>query len=349
MKKISIIVPTYNVEKYIAKCLDSLVGQDYKNFDIIVVNDGSPYNEQDIIDEYVLKYPSLVKSIVKENGGYGSALEAGFEASDADYVLICDPDDYLRNDALSILCKNMEKCNADLSIGAKNLIYSDDKSMEYHISYNSEYGIIKNREPYDRDNKNFDIFYFIDPSPHSKLYRRDVVKEISFPHKCSYSDNLLYFYALSKAKTVVYDEEPLAYYLINRVGNTSTDIKPKVIDDHIEVFTRIMEQAKTDNPVFYYRMYEAFLSIYYKIDDIACDHNIKMEKYDDLYNLLFALTDYKNEILECENRYKLNSKTIRRQKEKLLTKETSRKEYNLLIDSRLHPNIINRIKLKVFG
>lgn len=67
--KISIIVPVYNVEKYLEKCLDSLVNQTLKDFEIIVVNDGSPDNSQKIIDSYVQKYPALIKSFIKENRG----------------------------------------------------------------------------------------------------------------------------------------------------------------------------------------------------------------------------------------------------------------------------------------
>ena len=58
--RISVIVPTYNVEKYIGKCLDSLVKQDYDNYDVIVINDGSPFGEQEIIDEYVSQYPDKI-------------------------------------------------------------------------------------------------------------------------------------------------------------------------------------------------------------------------------------------------------------------------------------------------
>ena len=123
--KISIIVPVYNVEKYIGKCLESLVKQDYSNYDILVVNDGSPFNEQAIIDEYVKKYPSIIKSIVKENGGYGSVLQLAFNESDADYILVCDPDDYLADDALSTLISYQKKDDVDLVVGAKNLVYED--------------------------------------------------------------------------------------------------------------------------------------------------------------------------------------------------------------------------------
>ena len=73
MIKVSIIVPVYNVENYIDKCLTSLVNQTLKDIEILVVNDGSPDNSQKIIDKYVKKYPKIVKSFIKENGGQGSA------------------------------------------------------------------------------------------------------------------------------------------------------------------------------------------------------------------------------------------------------------------------------------
>lgn len=349
MKKISIIVPTYNVEKYIAKCLDSLVAQEYPNFDIIIVNDGSPFNEQVIIDEYVKRYPNLVKSIIKENGGYGSALEVGFESSDAEYVLVCDPDDYLEKNALSILYNNLAMTGADLSIGSKNLIYSDDESIEYHKSYNDNYGKIESQKLYKKGEEGYEMFYFIDPSPHSKLYKRSVVKNIKFPYKCSFSDNLLFFYALNKAEKLVYDSRPLSYYLINREGNTSTDVKPKVIDDHIEVFNRILDQVKTTEAIFYYRMYEFYLSIYYKVDVIKGDNSTKLEKYNELYKLLEKLIEHKEDIMYYENIYKINSDVMYKQKEKLLTRDTSKKEYDLLVKFRLNPSLINRIKLKVLG
>ena len=71
--KVSVIVPVYNVEKYVDKCLDSLVNQTLEDIEIIVVNDGSIDNSQKIIDKYIKKYPKKIKSVMKENGGQGSA------------------------------------------------------------------------------------------------------------------------------------------------------------------------------------------------------------------------------------------------------------------------------------
>ena len=84
--KISVIVPVYNVEKYIGKCLDSLVNQTLSDIEIIVVNDGSHDNSQKIIDKYVKRYPDKIKSYIKENGGQGSARNYGLEKANGEYI-----------------------------------------------------------------------------------------------------------------------------------------------------------------------------------------------------------------------------------------------------------------------
>ena len=84
--KLSIIVPVYGVEKYIDKCLNSLVKQSLKEIEIIVVNDGSPDNSQKIIDKYVKKYPEKVQSFIKENGGQGSARNIGIVKAKGEYM-----------------------------------------------------------------------------------------------------------------------------------------------------------------------------------------------------------------------------------------------------------------------
>lgn len=94
MTKISIIVPVYNVEKYIDKCLKSLVNQTLKDIEIIVVNDGSPDNSQKIIDKYVKKYKNI-KSFIKKNGGISDARNYGIKQAKGDYIAFVDSDDYI--------------------------------------------------------------------------------------------------------------------------------------------------------------------------------------------------------------------------------------------------------------
>lgn len=93
--KISVIVPVYNVENYLAKCLDSLVRQTYQNIEILVVNDGSKDHSEHIIQEYAQKYPEKVKPFIKENGGLSDARNFGIDHATGDYLGFVDSDDYV--------------------------------------------------------------------------------------------------------------------------------------------------------------------------------------------------------------------------------------------------------------
>lgn len=93
--KVSVIVPVYNVEKYLEKCLESLVYQTLESLQIIVVNDGSPDNSQTIIDRYVEKYPDKVFGYIKENGGLGDARNYGMQFADGEYIAFVDSDDWV--------------------------------------------------------------------------------------------------------------------------------------------------------------------------------------------------------------------------------------------------------------
>ena len=102
MSKVSVIVPVYNVEKYLEKCLDSLVSQSLKDIEIIVVNDGSPDNSQDIIDKYVKKYENVF-GYKKKNGGLSDARNYGLKKTTGDYIAFIDSDDYISLEMLEIM------------------------------------------------------------------------------------------------------------------------------------------------------------------------------------------------------------------------------------------------------
>lgn len=102
--KFSLIVPVYNVENYLKKCLDSIARQSYNDFEVIVVNDGSPDNSQAIIDEYVKK-DERIKSYIKPNGGLSDARNFGVKKVTGDYILFVDSDDYIEQDLLLNLNK----------------------------------------------------------------------------------------------------------------------------------------------------------------------------------------------------------------------------------------------------
>ncbi|MCI9846281.1 glycosyltransferase family 2 protein [Flavobacterium pectinovorum] len=109
---ISIVVPMYNVEKYIAKCIDSIIGQSYRNIELILVDDGSPDNSGHIADDFSKK-DDRIKVIHKENQGVSIARNLGIEKSIGEYIVFVDGDDYLDPDYVEYMLGIVEKTNAD--------------------------------------------------------------------------------------------------------------------------------------------------------------------------------------------------------------------------------------------
>ena len=173
MVKVSVIVPVYNVEKYIDKCLDSLVNQTLKDIEIIVVNDGSPDNSQEIIDKYVKKYPKKVKSYIKENGGQGSARNLGLESAKGEYISFVDSDDYLDLNMLEEMYNVAKEKDNDIVIC--------DLVDHYLLDDNEEKVIYHNCTKYDS-------VYEVTPSACNKIFRREVIGDLKFLSRLWYED-----------------------------------------------------------------------------------------------------------------------------------------------------------------
>lgn len=134
--KVSIIVPVYNVEIYLRKCLDSLVNQTLDNFEIIVVNDGTKDNSQSIIDEYVSKYPDKVKAFIKENGGLSDARNFGLKKATGDYIGFVDSDDYVEETMFEKLYNKAISNNFDMVMCGVKLVFENNNipSKEVKLS-----------------------------------------------------------------------------------------------------------------------------------------------------------------------------------------------------------------------
>lgn len=252
---ITIIVPVYNVEKYISKCLDSILNQTYKNFEVWVVNDGSPDDSEIIIKKYV-NNDSRVKLITKKNGGYGSVLDYCIKRIKTKYFLICDPDDWLKNTALSKLHLFAEENDLDILVADKYNVYVN-YSLTQYSSVNVNNINITPKIVYSNPVQ-IQLFSFLLVSPHAKLYKTDVAKKIKFPTRVSYSDFLLYIVSLCYAKRVSYYNSALAYYLIDRPGNTTTDNDLEVIKNYLVVWKITLNQilsSKKSTSILLSRMY----------------------------------------------------------------------------------------------
>ncbi len=332
MEKITVVVPIYNVEKYLRKCFDSLLDQTFEEYVIYAVNDGSPDNSKVIIDEYASKYPNKIIAIDKENGGYGSVLQLAISKMKSPYFLICDPDDYLDKNTLSNLYDLASLSDADITIGAKYFIYEGSDDKDYDYAYNREFTTLKPNFVYNHNTKAYDDILFVDPSPHSKLYKTKVAKNISFVNKVGYTDNMLFYLSYLNSNKIIYSDKPYAYYLVDRKGNTMTDVRPKAISAHVSVFKEIVNQHNKEraSDMFYYRMFESFKFIVEQVKRVDGSYDDVSLVIDELYTFLEKLIPYKPRIKK-EYKKHSNAQIIERMKDmRLLDKKASTTEFNRL-------------------
>ena len=293
MDKVAIIVPMYNVEKYVEKCLNSLIKQTYKKIEIYAISDGSPDKSIDIARK-IAKKDDRIKCIEKENGGYGSVLEYAISIIKTKDFLICDPDDWMEQNAIEVLYKEAIKDTLDVVVADKYNVFFETHQTEYCSSSTDFYPIKSNYV----EEKNIGKFSFLKVSPHAKLYKTAIAKEIIFPHKCSYTDFILYLCSLNNAKRVKYIKQPLAYYLLDRPGNTATDFSLKAINNHIIVWNSAYTQLKqTKDDYLIYRLYFEYKMI------IKLYLNYRKNNKKDL-NVSNELNNIKRKIRENSHRIK---------------------------------------------
>ena len=127
MVKVTVVIPVYNVEKYLKKCVDSVITQNFNDFEIILVDDGSTDNSGVLCDDYASKY-EFISVIHQENKGLGGARNTGIEAANGEYILFLDSDDFLAPDCLKICCEKAEQYNCDMVAFKQQAIFEDGNS-----------------------------------------------------------------------------------------------------------------------------------------------------------------------------------------------------------------------------
>ncbi|MCI8280132.1 MAG: glycosyltransferase family 2 protein [Lachnospiraceae bacterium] len=118
MAKISVIVPIYNVEPYIRRCLDSILRQTFQDFEVLCVNDCTPDGSMEIVDEFIERYPGKVRRLDNEkNIGLGASRDRGMQSASGQYLVFFDSDDYVKGDFLEIYIRELERTGADIAVG----------------------------------------------------------------------------------------------------------------------------------------------------------------------------------------------------------------------------------------
>ena len=236
MVKLSIIIPVYNIEDYISKCLESVLNQPFQDYEIICVNDGSTDNSLEVLHSFNDK---RIKVIDKKNEGSGIARNIGLEKAVGEYVFFVDGDDWLEENSLQIILNEADRLKTDILIFG-GLSYYDNKSQNGGYSADKLPKKYFNKVFSSKDIKK-DIFKF--PSTAwTKLYRRDFLQknDIKFQEIKVGQDQLPFFHSMITAGKIALLPQNLYCYRKNRKGAV-TAVKKKKNFSPIYVFYAIEE------------------------------------------------------------------------------------------------------------
>lgn len=201
---ITIIVPVYNVEEYLVRCIESIVNQTYKNLEIILVDDGSVDKSGLICDDYASRDTRIVV-IHKENSGQSAARNQALEIANGQYIAFVDSDDYVTDDYIEYMYSLLMKSSADVVMCGLKKVYTIEEVLDEYPECITEYDAREALENllYQRQ---------IIPSPCCKLYKRELFKEIRYPEGMYYEDLAVIYRILDLCNKVVVSKKQKYFY-----------------------------------------------------------------------------------------------------------------------------------------
>lgn len=232
--KISIIVPIYNVELYLPRCIDSVLSQSFSDFELVLINDGSTDQSGDICDEYATK-DSRIKVIHQDNKGVSYARNRGLDVATGEYIAFVDPDDYIDGRMYEILVRKIEEVKADMAICSfsfvkNSTVMAHDSGEEYQL-FNKEQAL----EYYFNEKLPFDYSFLC-----NKLFHKKLFKEIRLNPKLSVQeDSEVLIRILDLCSSIVYIPDSLYFYYVRIDSATQSKLNLKqltVADSLYEVY-----------------------------------------------------------------------------------------------------------------
>ena len=233
--KISIIVPVYNVERYLPACMDSLVNQTMEDIEIIAVNDGSPDNSLEILNDYQKRYPQKVRVLSIENHGVSYARNYGADHAAGEYLLFVDSDDYVDVQMCETLYRKAAADHNDLVMCGRSNLY-ESKTENDAVSVNT--GMTANQ--------NFTIKEFpfelcwLSPFPWDKLIKKDLFMQVRFPENIRFEDLAYVLKVSCLAENIGVVCQPLYYYRRTTSGGFLNTFSESTLDI-IKAFENIMD------------------------------------------------------------------------------------------------------------
>lgn len=278
MPKISVIVPVYKVENYLNRCVDSILNQTFSDFELILVDDGSPDNCGKICDEYALKDDRVVV-IHKENGGLSDARNAGinwmFTNSNSEWLTFIDSDDYVHKDFLEILYSTIKKYNVKICCCGHQPFNDkseyNDVPFEYETCIDTAENLVR---------KNYSYYDFNISVAWGRLFHRTVWEELRFPYGKFHEDEYTIYKALYENGDVVVVKATLYYYFQNENGIMHEKPSIRKVLDHLN---SLRQQTEFFLKNRYVNSFQFRFNIYCKDFNNFRNHLSINEQYKSLY------------------------------------------------------------------
>ena len=267
MKKISIIVPIYNEEENLRKCIESLINQTYKELEIILINDGSTDKSKEIIESFKDK---RIIAIHKKNTGISDTRNIGIGKSTGDYIMFVDSDDYLELNCIERLIETAEKENSEIVM------------FNYYLETQSKRIEIKLPKIEARNLKeDKDLLTKIHLGPCTKIFKAELIKDNLFPLNLKYEDVPFVVEAVIKAGKISFVPNYLYHYVIKKSGETIT--RDERIFDIITICAIVEKKLEQINYVNKTNFFVKVLSYYLKNSRYIPNINLRNEFIDAVY------------------------------------------------------------------
>lgn len=287
--KVSIIVPVYNVENYLAKCLDSLVNQTHQNIEILVVNDGSKDQSGKIIQDYAQKFPDKIKAFTKENGGLSDARNFGIDRAAGDYLGFVDSDDFVTETMFEVMLNLAIQHDAEMVI-------CNIQKVDEHGNVTQKLTQIPNMpEKIDLD-QNFSVFSDLSYFACNKLFKKELFAEKKFKKGVHFEDIQLIPQLLLECRTVAQTQN-FHYQYFERTDSISKTHTEKGLDilhavKDVEVFFHQSQYSEKKKELKNFQILEgvytflAYLA-FVKDEQIFCKMSEKLEVFMQERNINF--------------------------------------------------------------
>lgn len=245
MPEISVIVPVYKAEQYLDRCVKSILEQTYQDFELILVDDGSPDNSPLLCDKWA-ENDSRVYVIHKENGGASSARNAGLKIAKGNWIAFADSDDWLDRTALKTLYDLANQYNVPMAIGGMRVV---QKYTDASIVMKQNAKVLSNADLMSR-------FFRLngEPDTHSvwgAIIRRDILEDYSFIEGRMNEDVETCYYLARKCEAAVYTDAPLYNYFKNIEGVTNSGFSKKKLD-LLDIWDIVQKQVEQFTPEYSY-------------------------------------------------------------------------------------------------